>query len=293
LDDSEGSIVKWGSEAIIEREYIEKADKKKVIKNYQVIIKVKDVDNEESDTLIYQSDIGTFEVTNLTIIIEFIPEDPEPKIIPDGYNLPLDRFEIQILFIIMLIIFNVAAAMMIISKNKKINERRRAREAALESARKKHIGEEDKKKDDIYSHLQFEDAAPGEKQVAMAGAAGAMALPTDEAITASTEEQAAPAEPDAPQLISVEQPVYESKTTLDSTPGTASPITESLPAPAAPAAPELPIAPVQALPAQAQPQAPAPATPAAPVQPGTEQQPGATPQPQTQQTQEQQEENSQ
>ncbi|WP_455392113.1 hypothetical protein, partial [[Eubacterium] cellulosolvens] len=273
LDAGDGKIYKWVNNSLIEHEYIYSVGKEKVTKNYKVIIKVKDLDDAESEKLIYDNN----EITNLTIIIDFVPEDP-PMAGPLSFivPLPLAQFEVIIMFIILLIIFNIAAAMMIASKNKNISKRRRAREAAIESARQKQQEQDKGKKDDIYSHIQFEEVAPGEKHVAVAGAAGAMALPSDESIAAGTEQLTATTEPEAPQLISVEQPVYESETTLKATPGTT---TEALPAPeaptpalpaatATPAPATTPVAP-QPQPAQPQPQlqaqaqaAPAPTSPA-------------------------------
>ena len=277
LDSGDGKTYKWISDSIIEHEYIYSTEKK-VEKNYKIKIKIRDEDNAEDDIPVY----GTDDVTNLTVIIEFRPEDPEPTIFPEEYTLSLSELLIRIFFIILLIVFNIVAVMMIVNKSKKIDKRRRTREAAIDSARLKRMEEGVKQKEDIYSHLQFEDTAAeaGETHVAVSGAAAAMALPSDEQLAAVTDEPAQIAQPEAPQLVSVEQPVFESSpdyetesgmepaTDTTTAPAQAVP-TQPLAAPATAAAPALPAAttpvPAPVAPAATAPAAPAPAQPAQPA----------------------------
>jgi hypothetical protein len=292
----DGSRYDWENNSIAENEYIF-ASSKKVIKSYQVIIKVRDTDDAENDRLIYE---GT-EIYNLTIDLEFRPEDP-PPVLPTGEILPLpiSRFEIQLIFIILLIVFNIAGAFLILSKYKKINQRRKAREVAMDAARQKKLETGAKKKEDIYSQLEFvsDEGAEGPKHVAVAGAAGAMALPTDEAIAAAATEEAKSAEPEAPQLISVEQPVYESGTAPTTTEAfPAAETTQTQPPATTTTTTPAPVTPTPAQVAAPDPGAPAPVTPApvtpTPAQPATTQPATAQPTQQQQQQKQQQEEQQQ
>jgi hypothetical protein len=143
LDAGDGTEFKWVDNSTIENTYITSTPEDKVVINYRLRVKVRDEDNEESDKLIYNvEEFKSNEVKNLTVIIEFIPEDP-----PIGFGfLPFANWESRILFIVLLIIFNIAASIMIISKFKKINERRKAREAALDVAKAKQQEENNRKK---------------------------------------------------------------------------------------------------------------------------------------------------
>jgi hypothetical protein len=266
LDAGDSTEFKWVEESVIENTYIISESEEKVTKNYRIQIRVRDGDNEQNDQLIYENK----DLDNITVIIEFIPADPGLKGPLSGFlPLPLATIESRVLFIIMIILFNVIAALMIQSKFNKIKKRRLAREAAVNVAQHKMKGEEAS----TSSALQFEDAAPeGDKEVAVAGAAGAMALPTDEEIAAGTEQQlsAAIEQQDAPQLISIDQEEFQSVSQTDTTTEPQIQTPEPIPAQPQPVTqPQVPAAPVAATPATtttAPPTtaAPAPATAAVP-----------------------------
>ena len=309
IDFDDISIFDWGSESVIDHEYFVYASEKKEVKSYNLVIKIKDEDNVENEKLRYESEKDGIsdEIKNLTIIIEFIPEDPAPKTpLGEFLSLPLAKDEIRVMFVILIIIFNLVAVLMIVSKFKKINKRRQAREAALHASRQKQQSETEKKKTDIYSHLEFVDDGEAKTGiVATAGAVGAMELPTEEALSQDAYQVTKPEEPEAPQLISVGQPVFESafdasteatgtteQIEPETAPGTsvapqttttayanAPPVTQ--PPPPAQLATAVPAAPAQAPPqAHAQPvvtqttqaASPPPPAPATPVQPPVAQQ---------------------
>ena len=150
--------------------------------------------------------------------------------------------------------------MIIRSKYKKIDKRRRGRELALDTAKQKSA--EGTKDVDMYSALEFvEDTESGTGTIAVAGAAAGMNLPTEEALAEAASEAFSPSvEPDAPKLISVGGPVFESDaiSTVDhdelSSPETAyveqlqdQPATAALPAATAPTAPAAATVPATAI----------------------------------------------
>jgi hypothetical protein len=226
------------------------------------------------------------DVENLTIVIEYLPED-EPFAMPwtEFFSLKLHQTVIHILFIIILAVFDVAGVAMIISKRKNINKRRRARELALDTAKQKQLDEESKKKEDIYAHLQYveEEGAVGHTEVAGASALADSAGHEFTFQQESVEDLMKPAEPEAPQLVTVsaEQPVFESdaermesETAMDRPPEvtpiqTPSPTPLPAPMPAQPVAAQPVPVPMTAQPQQLQQpqQQPQPAQPAQPFQP--------------------------
>lgn len=279
-----GTPLNWENKAISDYIYFGHASEKKIEKQFQVTIKVRDDDNAENEKLL---DNDNQEIRNLTIIIEYIPEDPPPEgPLSPIVSLPLARDEVRIMFIILLIIFNIIAAAIIISKYKKINQRRRARDAAVDVSKQKQRDAEKKKKEDIYEHIQFEQEE-GTGRVAVAGAAAASLVPQEDLTTTTAEQLAAPAEPEAPQLVSVEQPLFESAPT----PATGPTLPETQPKPTAgdtttqapPAQPPVTPQPVHPAPAPVTPQpvqptpaappvAPAPTAPTEPEQPTAQKQ---------------------
>jgi hypothetical protein len=227
-------------------------------------------------------------VNILWIEIEFLPEDkPLGGPLSIIYPINLSYTEVYILFIIILIVFNIAAAIMIMSKFKKIKKRRRAREVALDGARQKQLAQEEKKKEDMYIQYVEEGPEAGPGEIAVAGASAVAQIPQQDFAQPSIEELTAPVEPEAPQLMSVEQPVYESSTdevepeakppevTPVATPTpaptpTPTPAPAPVPEPAQPAAQPEPQPKPQPQPQPAQPVQPAPASTAVQPKPAGE-----------------------
>jgi hypothetical protein len=226
-----------------------------------------------------ERDGETKTVNVLWIEIEFLPEDkPLGGPLSILYPINLSYMEVYILFIIILIVFNLAAAIMIMSKFKKIKKRRRAREVALDGARQKQLAQDEKKKEDLYIQYVEEGPEAGPGEVAVAGASAVAQIPQQDFAQPSIEELTAPAEPEAPQLMSVEQPVYESSTAevdTEAEPSEVSPVATPTPTPAPAPIPTQALTPESAQPVaqpepqpQAQPQAqPQMAQPTQPVQP--------------------------
>ena len=241
---------------------------------HQIRIRVRDIWGMENKVVqVVDEKEGTQkEVENLTIIIEFLPED-EPYALPwtEFFSIKLHQTIIHLLFLIILIVFDIAAVVMIVNKRNKINKRRRAREMALDTARQKQMEEDKKKKEDIYSHIQYVEEEGAAGQVAVAGASAISGASEQEFgfTQESVEDLMAPAEPEAPQLVSVaaDQPVYESDTErleaeaameMDSN---MPPEVSLAPAPKPMPTPAQPVKPVQAVAAQ-----PASASASAPTQ---------------------------
>ncbi len=255
----------WQDSVVIEKEFF--GEKAKEYGYYNIQVKVKDVWGWENKfvTVVDEKDGTQKPVGNLTIMIDFIPAD-KPMGGPFSviFSLNLSYFEIYIVFFILIIVFNIAAVLMIMSKYKKINKRRTAREVALDAARQKQMDEDKRKREDIYAPLQFVEEGPEAEpgQVSVAGASAVSEIPQVEAAPESIDELLKPAEPEAPQLLSVEQPVYESdKPAVSDKPPEVTPV----PTPTAVQAQPVPVQPVRAQPVQTQPQVAQPAQPAQPV----------------------------
>ncbi len=208
---SKASSAQWQQSPIVEISIFESEF---VEKKYQLIVKVKDKWNmENKNLLVYDEKTGSvITVLNITLNIEFREEDPPYQTPLAGIiSIDLHYIEIHILFIIILIVFDIVAASMIMSKFKKINKRRRAREYALDVAKQKQEEDEKKKKEDIYSHIQFvEDETKTTGRVEVAGASALTPKQIQEFSQPTVDELTKPAEPEAPKLVSMEQPEYES-----------------------------------------------------------------------------------
>lgn len=264
----------WQASSVVQLEFFSAEAKKK---EFTVEVKVRDKWGWENDILeiVTDENADTRETINkrtITIVIEFVPKDPPDKgILADltGVGVNFSNDIIHIIFIILIIVINIIAGVMISSKFKKINKRRKAREAALDTARIKAMEAEDKKKDDIYSHIQYVDEEPtaGTGEIAVAGAAAADLSQQDLGAT-SIEELAKPAEPEAPQLVSAGTPVFESDVKAPEFDVAAAQEQETVEAPTTPTptAPSPAAAPA-ATATQAQPAQPAVAQPAQPAQP--------------------------
>jgi hypothetical protein len=227
------------------------------VKTYTATVKVKDLWGMENKNLqvVEEGTENNLDVTTITIKIEFREADPPQKgPLAFLFSLPLSYMEVYITLIILLVVFNIAAFFMIQSKYKKINKRRKARELALDTARKKQKSEEDK--GDMYSHIQYvEEEGSGTGQVAVAGASVLSEEQTASQLE-TVEDLTKPAEPEAPQLVSVDQEAYELATT-EQKPSEITPVSTATPAPApTPAVPAAATAVPTAAPTpQAQPQA--------------------------------------
>jgi hypothetical protein len=248
----------WQDSAVIEKEFF--GEKAREYGYYGIQVDVKDAWGWENKfVMVVDEKDGTQKpVSNLTIMIDFLPADkPMGGPLSVIYPLNLSYFEIYIVFIILVILFNIAAVSMIMSKYKKINRRRKAREAALDAARQRQMAEEEKKKEDIYSPLQFVEEGPEAEpgQVAVAGASAISEIPQPEAAPERIEDLLKPAEPEAPQLVSVAQPIREpdDHESADKPPEV-SPVTTPEPTQAQPVTPAPVPAPAQPVQAQPQPQ---------------------------------------
>ncbi len=224
----------WQDSPLIKFEVFEYVDEKEEI-SYTMQIKVKDKYDWENKKLQLIIDENTGEdvlVNNLTIKIEFIPEDPPYKTpLAEIFSLELHHSEIHILFFILIIVFNLIGIMLITSKFKKISKRSKAREIALRTSKQKQLEESAKKSEDIYSHLEFVDdeSDVGSGQVAVAGATAVSQLSEEELNpTISVDQLAHPDEPEAPKLVSAGQPIFESDVKVDSIGTVAPPTTTAL-----------------------------------------------------------------
>jgi len=280
---SETNVVGWTNSSILTLDYFIYAKEKKEFKSFNVKVQVKDKYDWENNVLqvVDENNDERTNVLNLTIIVEYLPEDPPPSgPLSDIIALELHNEIINIVFLILIVIFNILAVLFIVTKYKKINKRRRGREAALDIAKQKKLSEDKSGKDDLYSHIQYESEETGRVEVAGASAVAEYSGEVYTETDATLEEELRPVEPEAPKLVSASGPIYESDKSSEA-PAQLQP-SQQEPRPALPAATTsaavTPTATVTASPAAAQPAQPAQPTESIPA-PVTATTPTTTPPP--------------